>query len=285
MQSEGLQGQPLAIISTVCKILAMKIIDGFDDLKPFLNPVSLTIGNFDGVHIGHQLLLDRLNKTAREKKGQSLAITFKEHPKSVLYKQKHSSICTLAHKCKLLERAHVDNLLLLPFTSEFAEQTADVFLAKVRKKFAFSHLILGEDALFGKERHATKEHVAALAKRFNFTTEYLKLLEINNKKVSSTLIRTEIQKGNFEELKILLGRDYSIYGKFIKDKGLDIFGLILPPPGIYAVTVFCNGNQKKAIANLQNQKILSLKMHDQEDICDTYIEAVFDQYSRLKLIK
>lgn len=278
----------------------MKIIDSLENLPSIPNPVSLTIGNFDGVHVGHQALLKHVSKRACAKNGQSLAITFSKHPRSILSAKNHASICLFAHKCKLLEELNIDFLLTLPFTLEFSEQTADFFLEKIHEKFAFSDLILGQDALFGKNRHATKEHVAILAKRFNFTVEYLNLLEIDNKIVSSSLIRTLIQKGEFEELKKFLGRNYSIYGIIIPGEGkgktlgfptanLDVTNLALPPFGVYSITAFVDGQKEKAIANLgiaptlRNEKTPRLEIHFlnlQKDLYGKHVEVVFDRFIR-----
>lgn len=239
----------------------MKIIRDLNN-SSLVNPVSLTIGNFDGVHLGHQSLLQRLTTIAKEKHGQSVVVSFENHPKSLLLSDhQNHSICTLAHKIKALEEAGVDILVLLQFTNDLKEKTAESFLDFLQRTIPFSHLVLGYDSIFGKNRQGTKERILAYAKVMNIEVEYIEPLLVGEKPISSSLIRKSIQKGDWQSIESLLGRRYSIFGKVITGDGkgkvlgfptanIDVSDLNLPPLGVYAVVVEYDHKKIKGIANL-----------------------------------
>ncbi len=279
----------------------MKIIRDINSLSSISKPISLTIGNFDGVHLGHQFLLQHLKDLSSKQNSESLVITFENHPRSVLdTKYPTKSICTLAHKIKLLEDSGIDTLLLLPFTKEFSEQTATSFLSLISKKAKISHLILGEDAVFGKNREGTKSQVFEVAKKLNFHVEYLKQLQIDNILVSSTLIRNFIEQGDFIAAEKYLNRKYSIYGEVIEGLGrgkilgfptanIDVSNLSLPPLGVYSVTVEYNHEEHLAIANLgfaptvREEKTARLEIHllgKEENLYNIPLNAVFNTFIR-----
>jgi riboflavin kinase/FMN adenylyltransferase len=279
----------------------MKIIRDLNTLNGILNPFSLTIGNFDGVHLGHQFLLDHLTRVAKENNGQSVVVTFENHPKSVIdpHFQSHS-ICTLPHKIMLLKEAHVDVLVLLPFTEHLMEQTADVFFKSIHKAIPFSELILGHDAVFGKNRQGTKETIRLTAQKLNIKATYLEPFKIGNTPVSSSLIRTHIKTGDLNSIKTWLGRKYSIYGEVIKGLGngkiigfptanIDVSDLCLPPYGVYAVLVEYEGTKQKALANLgiaptvRETSIPLLEIHlleHQDDIYGKELNVILESYIR-----
>lgn len=284
----------------MCKILSMKIIRDLNN-SSLVNPVSLTIGNFDGVHLGHQYLLKRLTNVAKEKCGQSVVVSFENHPKSILFSDHQShSICTLAHKIKALAEAGVDILVLLQFTSDLKEKTAENFLDFLHKTIPFSYLVLGYDSIFGKNRQGTKERVLAHAKEMNIEVEYIEPLLNGEKPISSSLIRKSIQKGDLQSVENLLGRKYSIFGKVITGDGkgkvlgfptanIDVSDLNLPPLGVYAVAVEYDHKKIKGIANLgvaptmRDNKTPLLEIHlleSQEDLYGKDLNVIFYNFIR-----
>lgn len=229
---------------------------------PLESPCILTIGNFDGVHLGHRFVLSKLKEYADQYHSPSVVITFENHPSEILRPDYVTPlICTLPHRIHLLEKEQIDYLYLLKFSKTFSEQTAAQFLTNLRKKLPFSHLILGHDATLGKERKGNREEIKKLAKTLNFEVEYLDQWKQDENTISSSQIRKAIQKGDLETAKHLLGRPYSILSTVIKSSGLgkklgyptanlDLSGLCLPPYGVYGVQVSYKENTYNGIANL-----------------------------------
>lgn len=280
----------------------MKIIRNLDDTSlPQETIAAWTIGNFDGVHKGHQAVLSLVKELAGKSGGPSMVMTFENHPAEIL---KPGSpiccICTLTHKIKLLEHFGIDILLLLPFTKELSEHTAEVFLQKVRKVFPFFYLVLGYDAVLGKDRQGDRQQIQTLAQNTGFQVEYLNEFTFEGIKISSSTIRNMIREGLLQEASKLLGRPYSIFSKVISGKGkgkligfptanVDVQGLCLPPLGVYAVRLKFNGIEKQGVANLgfapslrdDPQPLLEVHLFDyDEDLYNQEIEVFFSQYLR-----
>lgn len=166
----------------------------------FSSPPTLTIGFFDGVHLGHQALLKKV--TSKE----HLVITFQNHPRSVLYpSQPTQLICTNAQRLHLLEKLGVQNLLLLEFTLAFSKQTPEAFLSELKKKTHFESLILGYDSHLGFQREGNPSLIQEIGKRLGFSVEHIEPVIVDGITVSSSAIRTLLQAGKQEEAKKLLG--------------------------------------------------------------------------------
>lgn len=240
----------------------MQIAYSLENLSPFSSPIALSIGNFDGLHLGHQTVLSHLLNLAKARHALSAVLTFSNHPSAVLRPEhKTPLLCTVAHKMHLLNQAGIDLTLLLPFTQAFSEQTAEEFLLSIKRVLPFQFLILGSDAHMGKNREGGQEIVTALSRSLNFHIEYLPDCYHNGERISSSLIRHHIQKGDFAQAAILLGRPYSIYGPVLKGQGkgaslgfptanLSVENLCLPPLGVYAVQVSVDGHYHSGVANL-----------------------------------
>lgn len=252
----------------------MKIINNLDTYSK--TKVAVTIGNFDGVHLGHQFLIKRVVEIAKQNGSESLVVTFENHPKTLLQENKpYHSICTLPHKIKLLEELGIDTLFLIPFTKAFADQTAKEFLHHFHKKVPFSHLILGYDAAFGRNREGTPEQVLAYAKEINVEIEYLKPVQINQTPISSSLIKELIRKGDLYKVEPLLGRKYSIYGPIINENMMEVAHLNLPPCGIYEVILECEGKQHKGIIQLSNKTTPRLEIQTKENLKEKLVNVIF----------
>ena len=280
----------------------MKVIQHPSDKdEPLQKPVVLTIGMFDGMHLGHQSVLSRVKEISQAEGYGSAVFTFENHPAEVLRPDKKIPLlCSLDHKKNLMEKNGIDLLILAQFTREFSHQTSDVFLSRIRTLVPFNYLILGHDAAIGKDRHGNREIVQALAKQLQFEVEYLDPVFMDDQPVSSTKIRHLIQEGKLNEADKLLGRRFSIRGQVIKGMGLgkklgyptaniSVHGLCLPPLGIYAVTLFCDGRAMPGAANLgfaptvRNDKEPILEVHlldcDQE-LYGRTVEVVFEEFIR-----
>lgn len=279
----------------------MKIIRSLTDIEDIQVPVALTIGNFDGIHLGHQTVINKLKAVAKSDKIPSTLITFENHPAEILRPgQTILRLCTLKHRLKLLEEARIDVTVLLTFTQELAEQTAEAFIDTLQNAIPFSHLVLGHDARVGKDRQGDRHKIIELAKHHHFSVEYLEPFTYQGLPVSSSKIRETIQKGDFDLAEKLLGRKYSIYsmvktglghGKKIgfPTANIDVSGLALPLYGVYAVKLVTNGNSFPGVANLgiaptirqENKPILEVHLfNSQEELYGKNVEVVFYKYLR-----
>jgi len=197
---------------------------------------GLTIGNFDGVHLGHRLLLDQL-RAALPQGGQSIVYTFSNHPSYVLsHLTPIPYICTLEHKLKLLREAGADATVLVPFTLELAKIPFDRFLEALKQALDFSILILGTDARFGKDREGDPEKIRLLGKTLGFEVIYVPRDRVDEHAVSSAVIRMHIAQGNLVQAARYLGRPYSIYAD-VHNGSMNLKRLCLPPTGTYKATL------------------------------------------------
>jgi riboflavin kinase/FMN adenylyltransferase len=182
----------------------MIVVDEISKIPPLPLPCGLTIGSFDGVHIGHQAILQRLKQH-----GTSAVLTFRNHPSHVLtQKTPTPPLYTLEQKLSLLEEAGVDLVILLSFTPALAEQSFDQFLNTLRATYPFTYLVLGKGASFGKNRQGDEAHVRALGQQLGFTVEYLEKTTFQGSAVSSGRIRTALEHGDLTLASHLLGRPY-----------------------------------------------------------------------------
>lgn len=280
----------------------MKVISDLAAVPYNKERVSLTIGNFDGVHLGHQALLKRLTMTASAAHERSVVITFTNHPSEVLRPDSPVPLlCTYEHKIKLIREIGIDLLIPLTFTKEFASQTSEEFLQKVRTYYPFSRLMLGPDATMGRDRRGDRTYLQALAKNWGFTFENIEELISEGTKVSSSKIRELIQKGNLKGAEKLLGRQFSIYTYVKTGQGLgkrigfptlnmEVEKLCLPPFGVYAVRVLGEGKPLKGVANLgvaptvrqDNKPILEVHLLETHDEIknESLIEVILHTYLR-----
>lgn len=168
----------------------------------------LTIGNFDGIHLGHQKLLKEVVDLAKKNKGHSIVLTYNAHPLEIIDPQKYSPpLMSNERKLALFEELGIDIVLLLNFTQEFKEQTPQEFLDALRCAYPFHTLYLGYDTHIGKNRSGTKEVLEKLAEQKGFHLMYTAPLLLEAKPISSSRIRKALTAQNKDLLKKLLGRD------------------------------------------------------------------------------
>lgn len=230
--------------------------------SPLPIPLTLSIGNFDGFHKGHQAIISQLVQSAKAIQGQSVALTFLNHPREVMQIGTHvPRLCSEEQKLRWFDQAGVDFLLLLPFTRTFSQQTPELFLHEIRQIIPFSQLILGHDAHIGRNRQGTPEVVKILAEKMGFSVTYLPPITLGSQAISSSRIRELINEGKLDRAAELIGRPYSIRGPVLEGAGhgktlgfptanIDVSRLCLPPKGVYAVTTEFQGRTLPAIANL-----------------------------------
>ena len=209
-----------------------------------------TVGYFDGVHLGHQKIIEKLVTDASKNKGKSILVSFWPHPRKVLYPNDHFDyIQSNEDKFKAIEKLGVDVVYLIEFTKRFSKVTAEKFVNDILvNKLQINKLIIGYNHHFGYKREGNFNYLYNSKKNLAFEIEEVKKREINkNFKISSSEIRNEILKGNLSKVNMMLGYSYSIKGEVIKGDGIGKKlnfptanikihndGKILPSDGVYA---------------------------------------------------
>ncbi len=242
----------------------MKILRNIEDIIEPVANACVTIGNFDGVHYGHQQLFATVVQKARSINGTSVAITFDPHPLQVLLPGGIKLISTCQQKEELIEQSGIDILLVIPFTKEFAKTTADTFVADLLvKKLGVKELVIGFDYAFGKGRSGNIEFLKQQGRLFDFQVTVVEACYIGKQLVSSTKIRELVKEGKMAEARELLGRFYQIRGtvQVGKQRGGKVIGFptanlkfneedLVPKHGVYVTRVSCEGRNYGGILNI-----------------------------------
>ena len=196
----------------------------FNSIKSFnaTKPTIVTIGTFDGVHLGHQKIVAQITKNADALNCESLVLTFFPHPRMVLQESTEmKQLNTLNEKIALLDNLGIDNLVVHPFDKEFSRLTAEEFVKKVLVDvFKIKKIIIGHDHRFGRNRTATIDDLINFGETYGFEVGQISAEEINEVSISSTKIRNALLEGNIELATNYLGYDYSLTGIIFKGKQL-----------------------------------------------------------------
>lgn len=230
----------------------MKVYRDFEEVGNIPNAV-LTIGTFDGVHVGHQKIIQRVNAEAEKINGESVLFTFFPHPRMVISPDNHGLklIQTQEEKIDNLERLGLDHLIIFPFTKEFSNLSAEDFVRKfLVEKLKVKTIVVGYDHQFGKNREGTLKHLQQLSETLPFTVIEIPAHEIDEVNVSSTKIRQAIETGDIETANTYLKEPFELSGKVVEGKQLGrTIGFptanieiedplkIIPAIGVYAVKV------------------------------------------------
>lgn len=233
----------------------MKVYRSLDELPQIPNAI-VTQGTFDGVHVAHKVILNRLKQIARQKNGETVVMTFEPHPRMVLFPDDHGLklLHTLDEKIAALEAEGIDHLLILPFTREFSRLSSVQFIRDIIvNRIGTKVLVIGYNHRFGKNREGSFEHLKEYSGLYGFEVEEIPEQDIDEVSVSSTRIRKALEEGDVKQASRYLERPYYITGTVIKGKQLgrtigfptaniavnETFKQI-PADGVYAVKVFIN---------------------------------------------
>lgn len=249
----------------------MKVIEGIAKLA--YNPcMVVTSGTFDGVHLGHQKILQRVTNLARENQGKSAVITFWPHPRYVLGKAAGDLklLSTWDEKQELLTATGIDYLVKIPFTKEFSELSGDSFIRKVLVDAIGTRiLVIGYDHRFGKNREGSFEYLRENALNYGFEVVEIPRLDVEHVGVSSSKIRQALLEGNVAKANEFLGYEYALAGTVVKGDrigtslGYPTANLqvhdplkLVPADGIYAVHVSHEGNSYDGMLYIGNRPTL-----------------------------
>lgn len=242
----------------------MKIYHGLDEFTPLKNAI-VTSGTFDGVHYGHQKILERLHDITVKNGGESVLLTYWPHPRFVLYPDQELFMLTsIEEKAKLLSQKKVDHLVIIPFTKEFATLSSEEFIKDILvDRIGTKKLVIGYDHKFGKNRSGSFEELKKDAPIYGFEVEEIPKQMIENNAVSSTKIRKALKDGAVEKANEYLGRPFCINGKVIEgDKigrkmsfptaniKVTFKHKLIPSEGIYAVKVQLKDERFEGMLNI-----------------------------------
>ncbi len=270
----------------------MKIHRKLEDLKGIKNPV-VTTGSFDGVHIGHKAIINRLKKLAGEIDGETVLITFNPHPRRVLYPNAEGKdllmILSQDEKIELLEKTGLDHLLIINFTKEFSEISSSDFIEKILIGILNAKIVVvGFNHQFGHRREGDFEYLYKLSRTYGFGVEEIPEQDIQNESVSSTKIRTALLQGNIQRANAYLDHFYIIKGtpKPNNNRSIDlkrdIYSLfieenvkLIPPDGVYAVSISCGIWYSKGLLSISNWGLknnflsdeIQIEFHPLEGVC------------------
>ena len=231
----------------------------FDNLKSYSSEEQsvLTIGTFDGIHIGHNKILKKLVEESEKNKLSSLIMTFFPHPRMILQKSNEiKMIDTIDEKIHLLEKMGIDNLIIHPFDDNFSKIRAKEFVEDILvKKLKIKQIIVGYDHRFGKDREASVEDLKKFGLDYMFHVNEIPAQEIDSITISSTKIREAILTGEIQKCNEFLGRNFMLTGKVVYGEGLGKkmnFPTanieikenykIIPKNGVYLIKTFMNSN-------------------------------------------
>jgi riboflavin kinase / FMN adenylyltransferase len=240
----------------------MMIYHGIEDFVSLPYAV-VTSGTFDGVHKGHQKILQKLKETAVANNGETVVITFWPHPRMVLYPEQTDLklLNTFEEKAELLRANGVQHLVRIPFTKEFSQLSSHEFIQKVLvQKIGTKKLVIGYDHRFGKNREGSFEALIEDAPKYGFEVQEIPRQDIDHITISSTNIRKALREGDMQSANELLGMPYSLQGRVIKGDRLGrLMGFptanievefkykLIPAEGVYAVSTAYNGQRYKGM--------------------------------------
>ncbi|PIB33984.1 riboflavin biosynthesis protein RibF [Reichenbachiella sp. 5M10] len=243
----------------------MIILDGIDQLYAIPHAI-VTSGTFDGVHVGHQKILKKIVRLAKEQGGKSAVLTFWPHPRFVLFPDDTSLklLTTFEEKAAILEKVGIDYLIRIEFTKAFSQLSSERFIQDVLvDKIGTKKLVIGYDHKFGKNREGSFEYLKENCKRFHFEVEEIPRQDIEDVGVSSTKIRKALLEGDVHLAQEFMGRPYSLTGTVVAGKrigtelGFPTANLrlqaaykVVPKDGVYAATVSVRGEEKGAMLNI-----------------------------------
>jgi riboflavin kinase/FMN adenylyltransferase len=268
------------------------------DTFPNKNSV-VTIGTFDGVHVGHQKIINKLVKIAKKEGLHAAILTFFPHPRMVLQSDSNIKLInTIDEKSEILKTFGVDNLVIHEFTREFSRLTALEFVRDVLvEKLHVKHLIVGYDHRFGRNRSANIEDLREFGETYNFKITEITAKEIDEVAVSSTKIRNSLIEGDIQLANKYLGYNFMLTGKVVKGRSLGSkIGFptaniqvnerykLIPKKGSYVVKVYVNDSEVYGMMNIGENPTIKGKGSSIEVHLFDFNKNIYDQNLKIQLL-
>jgi riboflavin kinase/FMN adenylyltransferase len=284
---------------TFVKNLLLKTHLSIHAFKP-KNKTIVTIGTFDGVHLGHQKILEQIISAAKSSDSESLVLTFFPHPRMVLQEgSEMKQLNTLNEKISLLENLGIDNLVVHPFDKDFSRMTAEEFVKEVLvDTFHLKKIIIGYDHRFGRNRTADINDLKTFGETYGFEVEQITVKQINEVSISSTKIRTALAEGNIERANEYLGYPYSLTGLVTKGQQLGrTIGYptanitleedykLIPQNGVYVAQCVLNGQTVFGMMNIGHRPTVNGTNQTIEIHFFDFNEDIYGQKITVSLLK
>ena len=270
----------------------MKIFNEIIKLNNDFPGITIALGTFDGIHIGHQKIISRAVDLAKQINGTSVVFTFSNHPLSIVARQRCPlQLVTQDYKAELIQELGVDILLTIPFTTQFLKISAAQFISLTMENLSPKHIVVGPNYFFGYKRSGTPKFLQQAGAQHGFNVEIHPTVCVNDTIISSTLIRQMIAAGNIDEAAQLLGRPVKVTGTVIhgakrgRELGYPTINLeidhqlILPADGVYAVSLNIDNREYNGVANIGNNPTFTnidrrLEVHILDYSGDLYGQSV-----------
>ncbi|UKL14600.1 bifunctional riboflavin kinase/FAD synthetase [Dissulfurimicrobium hydrothermale] len=278
----------------------MKAYYSLDEISRPLDRPTLTIGNFDGVHLGHQALFRKVKELAASVSGDSVALTFEPHPLKVL-RPDHPllRICTLRHKIELIDRAGIGHLIILPFNKELAETSASDFVHEIfYRRLGIKNLVVGYDYALGKGREGDILFLRKAGVELGFAVHVLEPVVIEGVVVSSTKVRELVAAGDMRAVSRLLGRYYQIRGVVRpgRRRGGPLLGFptanlridkgdLCPKSGVYVIQAIIGGYCYGGVLNIGRNPTFGDQEFGAEAHLFDFDEDIYGKEIKLNLIE
>jgi riboflavin kinase/FMN adenylyltransferase len=274
----------------------MKIIRKVEYITQEYRDSNVTIGNFDGIHLGHQEILKRTVKESKEANRRSIVITFDPHPKKVIHPERRPFflLSTLEEKLRLIESFNIDIVILISFTAQFSKTTAEEFVRNILwDKLHLNKLFIGYDYAFGKNKVGNAAFLRTFGEKLGFQVEEIGAVMIDDTIVSSTNARLSILEGDVRGASRMLARPYNMSGNVVKGfrRGTEIgfptanieSEKVIPAEGVYAIIAEVEGNRHQGVINIGynptfGNEELSMEVHLLDFQGDIYEKTIDIQF-------
>lgn len=279
--------------------IGLKVYHSIEEFRR-VDGAVVTTGTFDGVHIGHRKIINRLNEVASKINGESVLLTFFPHPRMVLFPEDHGLelITTMDEKIKLLEEAGIDNLIIHPFTREFSRTTSLDFIREILvEKIGTDVLVIGYDHHFGKNREGSFEYLRESGPLYGFQVEEISVQDVDDVAVSSTKVRKALLDGDVATAAKYLAHPFQLSGEVIhgdklgREIGFPTANLrikdetkIIPANGVYAVYVYVDENKFNGMLNIGMRPTVNGEMKRVEVNIFDFDEEVYGSSITLQLV-
>ncbi len=278
----------------------MKVLRKVSEIDRLANPV-VTIGTFDGIHLGHQQIFQKLFDVKERYDGVSYLITFEPHPQLIL-KSKDTAIkiiTTFAEKMEIIDKYNIDYVLVLEFTAELSNMSGERFIEEILiNKIGMVNVVIGYDHVFGNRRSGNIDTLRKYAKNNNFQVNVIEPFLLQNKIIKSTLVRNTISQGNVDLAIKFLGRPYQIKGKIVRGKGRgkqlrfptanllpENENKLLPGDGIYATQIELKNNHYNGAVSIGVRPTFDEQVRIIETNIFDFCDDVYGEEMTIKFIQ
>jgi riboflavin kinase / FMN adenylyltransferase len=275
----------------------MRIYNSIEEFEPIKNAV-VTIGTFDGVHLGHRKIINRITELARANGGESVILTFFPHPRMILHPEDQNikMINTMNEKAELLEQLGVDHLIITPFSRDFSNQTAEEYVSDVLvKKIGTKKIVIGYDHRFGKDRQGSLTDLQQMAPVYGFEVIEIPEQDIHDVAVSSTRIRHALLDADIDLANEFLGYPFYVSGKVMRgdqigrQMGYPTANILIeesyklvPANGIFSVMVQVDGKEHKGMGYIGHRPTINGMTRNIEVNIFDFNRDIYTQPIRMK---